>query len=162
MTNCRWIFQNPGKHLAGVGKMPWLISLACYFSCLEIQSPTGLALWPVVFTATPKKKQSRHNSGLSIGYFSGGRAQGGHGQPQMCLEWCSMTARCPEGRTELILLFSNCLDVQGFFISLKGQKGTCKEMKRDNQRHRMSLAWGEKVNRVAFFSSKRDVRQERW
>lgn len=126
----------------------------------RISSVTGLALWS---SQQLQKKaiqaQQWPQYWLFLGLKSSRRAWAA---TDVSEEWCSMTARCPEGRTELILLFSNCLDVQGFFISLKGQKGTCKEMKRDNQRHRMNLAWGERVNRVAFFSSKRDVRQERW
>lgn len=72
------------KHLPGVGKMPWLISSACYSFCLEIQSPTGLVLGPVLFTAT-QKKQSRHNSSLRIGYFWGEGAKEGNGQPHRCV-----------------------------------------------------------------------------
>ena len=80
MANCRHILQNPGKHLAGMGKIPWLISSACYSFRLEIQSPTGLVLGPVLFTAT-QKRQSRHNSGLSVAYFLSEGAKEGHGQP---------------------------------------------------------------------------------
>lgn len=145
MTNCRGIPQNPEKLLAGVGKMPWVISLACNSSCLEIQSPTELVLWLVMFTATPKK-QFRHNSGLGVGYFLGEGAQGGHGQPQMCLRsgapWQAGAQRWAQNSFCCSLATQMCRDF--FFVSLKGQKGTWKEIKKDNQRHRMNLVWGER------------------
>lgn len=74
MTDCRCILQNLGKQLAGMGKVPWLISLACYSLSLEIQTRRGIALRHVLFTAI-QKKPCRHNSDLNISYCWGeGRA----------------------------------------------------------------------------------------
>lgn len=75
-------------------------------------------------------------------------------------EWCSMTVRWPERSTEFVLLLSSCLRCERIFCFCKRAERNLKRNK-DNQRYRMSLAWGERVNRVAFFSSKRDVRQKR-
>lgn len=95
MRNCRCISSESWKTLSWNEKTPWLISLICDSFYLEIQSPTGLVIGPVLFTATLQKKQSRHNNGLSIGYCLGEKAKEGHGQPHRCA--CGVNARGQPG-----------------------------------------------------------------
>lgn len=128
MTDCRCILQNLGKHLAGMGKMPWLITLACYSLSLEIQTPRGIAVRLVLLTAIPEKP-SRHSSDLNISYCWGeGRAW-----PvlQICVEGE------PMARQEL---WEKQWGNKNHSASpLKVQRGICKEMEKDNQRYKMRI-----------------------